>query len=170
MNLRKELLSKNSVEHVTGLARSVIDDQRAIAALVTMMLSNEHRTGQRAAHVLSKCADLNPKALEPYMDQVIHHLCHQELGVAAKRNSLRILQFMDIPENHWGSMADLCFNILLSSEEPIAVKVFAMTNLHHICEHLPELQHELRIILEDQLPYGSAGFRSRASKILKKLN
>jgi hypothetical protein len=49
------------------------------------------------------------------------------------------------------------------------VKVFGMTVLANLCEKLPELKNELRIIIEDQMPYGSAGFKSRGSKILKKL-
>ena len=51
----------------------------------------------------------------------------------------------------------------------MAVKVFAMSVLSQLVDGVPELSQELRIIIEDQLPYASAGFISRARKVLKDL-
>ena len=44
-----------------------------------------------------------------------------------------------------------------------------MTVLYNITLKIPELADELKIIIEDQMPYGSAGFKSRGKKILKGL-
>jgi hypothetical protein len=57
----------------------------------------------------------------------------------------------------------------MDPKEPIAVRVFSMSVLANITRHEPDLKKELRIIIEDQLPFASAGFRARAKKVLKEL-
>ena len=94
---------------------------------------------------------------------------NSSLPVAYKRNVLRILQNHEIPEPLWGHAAEQCFGFLNDTSEPVAVKVFSMTVIHNLTKDIPELAHELKIILEDQFDYGSAGFQSRARKILKAL-
>jgi hypothetical protein len=44
-----------------------------------------------------------------------------------------------------------------------------MTVLLNIVKYVPELKEELKIIIEDQMPYASAGFQSRGKKTLKAL-
>jgi hypothetical protein len=82
---------------------------------------------------------------------------------------LRLLQDREIPDTVLEEAADVGFKIMESKGEPIAVKVFAMTMLANICKKVPELKNELKLIIEDQMPYGSAGFRSRGGKILRQL-
>ncbi len=50
-----------------------------------------------------------------------------------------------------------------------AVKAFAMQILCNICEKEPELANELMMIIEDQIPHSSIGFKNRGTKILKLL-
>ncbi|WP_143165108.1 hypothetical protein [Chryseolinea serpens] len=89
----------------------------------------------------------------------IHH--------AVKRNTLRLLQYIELPKRLQGRVADLCFQYLQGKGEPIAVKAFSLTVLQRILEEQPELGSELKIIIEDQLAYASPAFRSRAMKVLK---
>jgi hypothetical protein len=44
-----------------------------------------------------------------------------------------------------------------------------MSVLGDIAKKEPALEKELKLIIEEQFPYGSAGFRSRAKKILKSM-
>ncbi len=44
-----------------------------------------------------------------------------------------------------------------------------MTVLEKICRKIPELKPELRLIIEEQLPHGSAAFKNRGNRILKRL-
>ena len=118
--------------------------------------------------MLSIIADKHPFLIKPYLPLLVKQL-HNPKHDAVKRNVLRILQFIDIPDEVMGELADLCFNFLTSSKEAIAIKVFAMTILERIVRQYPELTQELIIIIEDQMPYGSAGFKSRGTKILKAL-
>jgi hypothetical protein len=65
-------------------------------------------------------------------------------------------------------MIDTCF-ALLDPKEPIAVRAFSMTVLGNLAAQHPDLKKELRLVIESQLPYGSAGFVARAKKVLKQL-
>ena len=69
-----------------------------------------------------------------------------------------------------GAVADICFKFLNSAKEAIAVKVFAMDVLLNIVGKFPEMKEELKISIKDQLPFGSAGFQNRGTKILKLLD
>ena len=66
-------------------------------------------------------------------------------------------------------MVDICFNFLLSQDEPVAIRVFAMTVLGNIAQKWPELKNELRMAIEENMEFGSAGFKSRGKKELKRL-
>jgi hypothetical protein len=74
-------------------------------------------------------------------------------------NLLRILQYQTIPEAQWGHAADQCFTYLASSDEPVAV---------NLTKQLPGLARELRLMIEEQYPLGSAGFKARGRHILRK--
>jgi hypothetical protein len=101
--------------------------------------------------------------------KLISHLKKPDLRNAVKRNTIRLLQFISVPKPLEGVISQICFDFLQNRKEPIAVRVFSMTVLANLVEKQPGLKSELRIIIEDELPYGSAGFLSRGKKILKKL-
>lgn len=168
MDIRVELLKEHSKAQATKIADFIGNDTSKFDELIQLFLGDHYRTNQRAAWVLSKCSDRYPELLEPYFEPLIKNL-NGHVHVAVKRNTLRVLQDIALPENLWGITVDICFKILESNQEAIAVKVFAMTVLNNIVQKEPDLKNELRIILEDQMDYGSAGFRSRAKKILKTL-
>ena len=90
----------------------------------------------------------------------------KDAHVAVKRNIMRLLQDIEIPKQLYGTITDKSF-MLLDPKETIAVRVFSMTVLANIAKQEPDLKKELRIVIEDQLLYASAGFLSRAKKVLK---
>jgi hypothetical protein len=57
-----------------------------------------------------------------------------------------------------------CFKFLESPTEALAVKVFSMTVLVNLAKQYPEIVPEIKILIEDQLPHQSAGFKSRTKK------
>ncbi|CAN5372754.1 hypothetical protein BH23BAC1_BH23BAC1_12370 [soil metagenome] len=89
---------------------------------------------------------------------------------AVKRNILRILQFIEIPDNLLGLAADVTFETMSSGKEPVANKTFAMSVLYNISKKEPDLKRELKILIEDRMPYESAAFTSRGKKFLNELN
>jgi len=167
MNLEAEILKADFKDQAVFVAEEINADQEKFAQLMELFFSNDTRTCQRAAWVVSHCAEKNPQQLMPYLERIIKNM-YNKISNATKRNSVRVLQFVEIPERLWGETIEICFRYL-NGNEAVAIKVFSMTVLYNLSQQVPEISEELKINIEDQLPYGSAGFRSRGRKILKRL-
>lgn len=168
MNIKDELIREHSKENAESIAQYIGTNKTRFAELMEIFLGDDTRLTQRSAWALSKSIDRHPHLLTPYLEAVISNL-QNDIPVAVKRNTVRILQDVDIPEDLMGPLANVCFQFMESGEETIAVKVFSMTILFNITKKEPDLKNELRLLIEAQLPYGSAGFKSRGKKILKQL-
>ncbi len=85
----------------------------------------------------------HPWLIDPFLEDVIDNLNHP-VHDAVKRNTIGLLQEIEIPDDQMGKVADLCFGYLSSAKEPVAVKAFSMTVLLKIVQHYPELKEELK--------------------------
>lgn len=168
MNIKQELEHVYSKELAVKVAKYVGADEVLFSELMTLFFEKEYRMVQRAAAVVSVCVDNYPFLITPYLDSFVANL-KKDIPDVIKRNTVRILQTQELPDHLLGGVADSCFKFLKSKQEPVAVKVFSMTILLNIVRKVPELQGELQWLIEDQLPYASAGFVSRGSKVLKEL-
>lgn len=167
MDLKKVLLQEHSKAQAHKVVSYIGDDPEKFKQLMQLFFNKTYRVTQRAAWPMSICVEKNPKLILPYLSKMINNLDMQT--VAVKRNSVRALQFIDIPTRLQGKTVNTCFELLNSPSEAIAVKVFSMTVLANICEKQPDLANELRLSIENQMPMGSAGFKSRGKKILARL-
>ena len=169
MQLRTEILKEHSKAQCTKIVNWVGKNQKRFDELFNLFLNDEYRVVQRAAWPVSYCADANPALIKKHWKALMRNLKKSNLHDAVKRNSIRLMQEIEIPEKHHGEIMDMCFRYLESPTETLAVRVFSMTVLGNLAKKYPEITAELKLIIEDQLPYQSAGFKSRANKILKKL-
>ncbi len=106
--------------------------------------------------------------MTPWLSVLVANLRQSDLHDAIKRNTINIFEPLDFPAELDGDLADLCFGYLADPKEPIAIRCGSMTVLEKICRRVPELKSELRLLLEEHLEHGSAGFKSRAKTVLKK--
>ncbi|HEY9046300.1 MAG TPA: hypothetical protein VIN08_10410 [Ohtaekwangia sp.] len=169
MDLRQEILREHSKKQASKIADYVLDNRQRFKVLVDVYLAGPYRVTQRAAWPLGLCVERNPVLIKPHLKRIIDYLEQPDIHDAVKRNTMRLLQFCDIPSRHHGQVVSLCFQYLQDGREPVAIKAFAMTVLHQLIQTIPDLKKELKIILEDQLPYASPAFTVRARKILKQL-
>ena len=170
MNLEKEILKEHSKAQRDRIVAYVGSNSQRLSGLINIFLKGSHRTTQLASWPLSNVAEQYPELIAPHLRKIIHNLKTPDLHDAVKRNTIRLLQFVEIPKHLHGTIADLCFSFLQNPKEPIAVRVFSMTVLVNLSKKVPELKRELLIILEDQFPYEGPAYRSRARKILRELN
>ena len=170
MNLEKELLKEHSKAQGNKIADYVIKDKKRFDNLMEIFFKADYRLNQRAAYSMNICYDKKPELITPYIEKLIFNLKKEGLHDAVKRNTIRILQFIQIPAELEGEIYDICFNYLTSMDEPIAIKAFSMRVLANICKSYPELKNELIPVIEDLLPHGSSGIKNRGKKILKELN
>ncbi|HEY9004984.1 hypothetical protein [Ohtaekwangia sp.] len=169
MDLRQALLREHSKKQASKITDYVADNPVRFKVLVDIYLEGPYRVTQRAAWPVGLCVEKHPELIRPHLKRVIDYLRKPGIHDAVKRNTMRLLQFCDIPKRYHGALIDLCFQYLQDHKEPVAVKAFAMTVLYRLTQTIPELKKELQIVLEDQLPYASPAFTVRARKILKEL-
>ena len=168
LNLKEEIFKDYSKQKVVELSEYIGNDKARFAELMELFFSADYRINQRTSWVVGHCSDLHPELFFPYLEQMIKNL-DNPVHDAVVRNTMRIFQDTEIPEPLMGELADKCFNYLMNPQIPVAIRVFSMTVLYNITLIWPELQHELKVIIEEHLPYGSAGFKSRGKKILRNL-
>ena len=169
MNLREVILQEHSKNQATRIVNWIGDDQKKFDQLIELFLKGEYRVTQRAAWPLSYCVSNHPYLVKKHMKNLLLNLRKPGLHDAVIRNTLRLMQFIDIPETLQGLATEICFELFNDKRQPIAVKVFSMTVLGNISKTHPALKNELKLSIEMQLPYGSAGFLSRAKKVLKEI-
>lgn len=133
--------------------------------LFDIYITGPYHITQRSAYPLSICVERYPGLILPHLSQALRFLSTPNIHQAVKRNTLRILKFIEIPKRYHAKIISICFDYLQSKSESIAVKAFSITVLLKIIDKQPALLNELRIIVEDQLPYASPGFVSSAKKL-----
>ncbi len=89
---------------------------------------------------------------------------------AVKRNSVRLLQSINIPEEYHGEVIALCFQYITSPVEAVAGRAFSLTILQNLSKRYPEIRPEIALIIEDRWNYETAAFRSKAKKFLKEMS
>lgn len=169
MDIKKGLAEEHSKAQTLQIVDYVGVNKKRFKQLINIYLAGPYRITQRAAWPLSYCVQQSPHLIRPHLNEVIDFMKRPATPVAVRRNTMRLLQFIDIPKRLHGKVIDYCFKFLMDKKETVAVKVFSMTVLTKLIKDSPEIRKELKTIIEDQLPYQSAGFASRAKKILKDL-
>ena len=168
MNIREELLREHSKVQAMKITHYIGDQQDRFDELINLFLHDEYRVSQRASWVISHCYDQHPQLLESHIVTLWENL-QKDQNDAVKRNTLRAFQTLPLPEEVQGIAATLCFDFLANPNESIAVRAHSMTVLYRLCLQEPELFPELAMLLEEVIPTGSAGLRSRGKKILKQI-
>jgi hypothetical protein len=172
MNLKQVIEAGHSKIQCLKVVTYIGSDPGKFKELINVFLKGPYRVTQRAAWPLTVCVENHPELARPHFSVLISMLTRPNQHDAVRRNILRLFQFVSLPERYHGKLLNLYFNFLTTRTEPLAVKVFSMVIIHKIVKSTgsPEIAKELKIILEDELQLASAGYRSRASKILRDIN
>lgn len=171
MNLYQEILREHSKANVNKITDYIGTDEDRFAELMQIFLRGDYTTIQRSSWIVSECAEAHPFFIAPYFKDLIDKLHEPNIHPSARRNIVRIWQFVEIPVDFIGEVYDICFRYL-TGNETIAVVVFSMTVCFNITKYFPELKTELRVTIEDLLlkhQNGSAGINSRGKKVLAEL-
>ena len=72
-------------------------------------------------------------------------------------------------QKHKESLTEVCFDWLITDQK-VACQARAMLCLYYLGKELNWIHNELKVILERNIPMGSAGYKNRAAKILSALN
>jgi hypothetical protein len=167
MHLEKLLAEEHSKQQCDRIVRYIGRDRDRFAQLMRLFFKGEYRMTQRAAWPLSNIVQLHPGLITPYFKPLLDNLDKKGLHVAVVRNTIRLLQDVDIPEKYHGRVMSRCFEYVGSPETPIAVKAFSLTVLQGLSKKYPDILPELKLMIEEQWDQAPPAFRVRAKRILK---
>ena len=165
MDLRKTILAEHSKAQANKIIEWVGDSQQRFDELFNLFLNDEYRVQQRAAWPLSYIAIAHPHLIKKHFRKLLSNLKKSNHHSSIKRNSVRLLQHIEIPAIYHGEIMNLCFNYVSSPNEAVAVKAFSLIVLQNLAKKYPEILPEIKLIIEERWNYETAAFRSRAKKI-----
>ena len=168
MNLENELLKKQSQALCYRIVKYIGKDKIRFRELVRLFFRGEYRLTQHAAWPMSTCITNHPELAKPYFRKFIDRLSDRDAHPAARRNIVRLLQFVEIPKRYSGEIMDICFRFIGSPDEATAVKAFSLRILENLGAIYPDILPELKTVIEARWALETPAFRSRARKILKK--
>lgn len=171
MILREAILQEHSKAQAARITEWVGHDPKRLDELVTLFLTDEYRVVQRAARIVSLVAEKQQQLVIVYLPDMLARCEDSGIPVAVKRNVVRMLQHIEIPENVHGITMNLCFQLLSDPKETVAVRCFSMSVLARLALHYPELKQELNCVISDALQYEqvTAAFKGRAKKVLNQI-
>lgn len=169
MDLKKAILEEHSKAQALKITAYIGSSQKRFDELMTHFFADDWRLNQCTAYSMNFVVAEHPHLFKKHLKSAIDNL-RQPKHDAVKRNTLKILENIEIPEKHLGHVVDMCFDFLASHDEPVAVKAYSMGILFKVGKKEPDLFHELKVLIEDQMPTGTPGFTSRGRKYLKYIN
>lgn len=167
MNLRETILAEHSKANCIRIVNWVGDSQKRFDELFNLFLNSEYRITQRAAWPISYCVIANPPLIRKHFSRLVENLHKPGIHDSVKRNTVRLLQHIEIPKKFHGEIMDICFRYISSPDESVAVKAFSLSILQNLSKSYPEIRNEIKLIIEERWEHETAAFKSRARKFLK---
>jgi hypothetical protein len=168
MILREQILKEHSRKNCDAIVAWVGNSQKRFDELFSLFTNDEYRVVQRSAWPVSYCVEAHPTFIKKHYGTLLKKIKKPNIPDAVKRNTLRFLQFVELPKKFHGDLMNTCFELVQSMQEKPAIKMFCLVILENLSKLYPEIKPELVLIIETQMPYESIAFKSRGKKILAK--
>lgn len=161
----------DSSRSVADIAVQLIYDNPGLFCdIADLCLGGEMPYASRAARAIAICSIERPDLFLPMRKTFIRAL-NKTKNEAVIRNLLKI--YTEIPitfnEDEKSVLMNRCFEYLNSNEMPVAIQVYSMDVLFRLSSDYPEIGFAMYSILDSNIDSGSAGYRSKARKIMKAL-
>jgi len=165
MNIETYLVTDYCKQGILEIADYIGSDRTRFSVLMDIVLRNDKPMAQRAAWAVSHCLESHPSLADPYLSDMVN-LLDKDVHDAIHRFVLRSFETVKLPVEFHGLIIDKAFAILMNRKASIAPRMFAMTVIYRLSKVYPEIKPELDLVLNEELEYGSTGFRNRAKKML----
>lgn len=165
--LKKEILQEHTKAQCAKIVNWVGNDPARFDALFHLLLHGEKKEAQRAAWPVGYCVEAHPNLIDKHLAALLKNLDRTDLHDAVRRNSIRLLQFVSIPEKYQGRVMDLCFTYLASPTAAVALKVYSIYVLEKLAVLYPEILPEMKLLIEEQLPHQTPAFKSSVRRLMK---
>ena len=169
MNFRNLLEKEHSKSNTSKIVKYIAKHPEALSNLMDCFFDGDIRLCQRAAWPVGDIGEKYPNILLPYLKPMMENISNPKHN-AVLRNTLRSWQYLPIPEEFQGVIFDKCYNYFVDVQVPVAIRVFGMTVCANIAKDIPELKKEVIVAIKFQIPFGSAGIKSRGIHLIKMLS
>ncbi len=169
MDIKKALLEEHSKYQTMKIVNYIGTSPSRFNHLMEILMGDDSLVVQRAAWVLTHCIEIQPELLQDKHYDLLIEALENPLHDAVKRNILRSIQFIEIPEEWQGYFYSKSATLAISSKEPVAVRVFALQVMFNIGKGIPELRNELWELLSDLKDHEKAGMRSRVKRLMQEI-
>ncbi len=166
MDLRNQILKEHTKANCQKIIDWVGNDISRFNQLFNLFINDEYRVTQRAAWPMSYCVITHPELMKNNFQKLIKNLEKQGIHDSIKRNTVRLLQHINIPSKYEGPVLQLCFQYVESPDEAVAIKAFSLTILGNLAKKYPAIIPEIKLLIENQWPHQTAAFKQRAKKLL----
>ena len=169
LSLVDEILKEHSKSNTTRVAKLLDNDPVKFGMLMKVLFNDQAiDPARKAAWVMKECVESHPYLIAPYLPALVQYAGKKNQHQAIIRNSLAVLEKVEIPQKLEGMVVDLCFRIIGGQGESVAAKAYAMGVIEKLSKRYPVLLQELGILVSELYHHESSGFRARARKILQK--
>ena len=168
MDIKALLTQEHSKKQAQQICDGIINGEASISTLLNLLYESEMRMRQRASWPLELVAKKKEELLHPHLPEIVEILS-VSVEDSLVRNIYRALQHMRVNEEHIGEFYEVAFAHLYDPNSAIAIQAFAMTTCANIAHVYPELAQELIPTIESYYETGSAGYKARAKKELRRL-
>jgi hypothetical protein len=143
--LKEKLLSRFQKDEMVVLLNN---DPDSFSQTVHLALENLPLVSWRAAWVLYHAMEENDARLHPFLPELISAIYGKSDG--HQRELLRIIEKLNIPEEHEGPLFDLCMTIWEQVGKIPSVRLFAFRIILRIAKKYPEMKSEITFITQQQ--------------------
>lgn len=165
MDIHRAILAVHSKDQAMKITAYIGENKERFAELARIFFDGDYRTMQCAAWPINHCVERNPALVYPYLERLVDMLARKDVHNAVRRNVARLLQYVEISDDLQGKVYAICVDLVDDADEPVAVRVFALTVAARIAESEPDLLNELKLIVKKHLPHTTAAFHARARRI-----
>ncbi len=180
--LMSALKKVDATKHKRGVfAVQLLQHPEWVPVLLGITAEDKKPLSIKASWVLEYTAKIDLAYLYPYLDLFVVNLRNIHLD-SSVRPMAKICELLleafyhrkqgsitpPLEESHLHQLCTICFDWLISDQK-VAPKAYAMTCLWLLGKNINWVHPELRLLLEQQYPSGSAAFKARARQVLAKI-
>jgi 8-oxo-dGTP diphosphatase len=160
-----------SVEEITMVAQSAVNDAVLLSQLVTLSSSTEPRVGFMSSWALSKVVDVDAKVMAPFLALIIDVLPSAP-NESVQRSFMRVLvksDLNDIPLSHHSKLIDYCLTAMRDPGQPVAPKAYGMEILASFCSLYPGMVNEVIGAVQLVINDASGGMKAAGRKVIQRI-
>lgn len=144
----------------------IVQHDLALADLIELIHADK-KVATRFSWMLGGIVERDPQRLRPVMP----YLFTQRKAIPIhnfERSLAKMFSLAGIPEEIEGEAVEALFQWLMDPKVLLSTRIFAMAALARFCKQQPDLQHELRLVLERIVLENGGSLEKKARAILGK--